>query len=60
MASCGFGEHLAALMKEDEAKVKVLSVVIENRFVEHGDVETLRRVLGIDEKTITDRICGEL
>ena len=40
--------------------MKVLPVAIENRFVEHGDVETLRRVLGIDEKTITDRICEEL
>lgn len=60
VASGGFGEHIAALLKEHEAKVKVLPVAIENRFVEHGDVETLRRVLGIDEKTITDRICEEL
>ena len=60
VVSGGFGEHIAALLKEHEAKVKVLPVAIENRFVEHGDVETLRRVLGIDEKTITDRICEEL
>ena len=60
VASGGFGEHIAALLKEHKAKAKVLPVAIENRFVEHGDVETLRRVLGIDEKTITDRICEEL
>ena len=60
VVSGGFGEHIAALLKEHEAKVKVLPVAIENRFVEHGDVETLRRAFGIDEKTITDRICEEL
>ena len=60
VVSGGFGEHIAALLKEHQAKVKVIPVAIENRFVEHGDVETLRRVLGIDEKTITDRICEEL
>lgn len=60
IASGGFGEHVAALLETHKQDVKILPVAIENRYVEHGDVETLRKVLGIDADTITVRICEEL
>lgn len=60
VASGGFGEHVAALLETHKQDVKILPVAIENRYVEHGDVETLRKVLGIDADTITGRICEEL
>lgn len=60
IASGGFGEHIAALLEREGAKGGLLTIAIENRYVEHGDVETLRKVLGIDADTITQRICEEL
>ena len=60
IASGGFGEHVAALLETHKQDVRILPVAIENRYVEHGDVETLRKVLGIDVDTITERICEEL
>ena len=60
IASGGFGEHIAALLEREGAKAGLLIIAIENRYVEHGDVETLRKVLGIDADTITQRICEEL
>lgn len=60
IASGGFGEHVAALLEAHKQDVRMLPVAIENRYVEHGDVETLRKVLGIDADTITGRICEEL
>ena len=52
--------HIAALLEREGAKAGLLTIAIENRYVEHGDVETLRKVLGIDADTITQRICEEL
>lgn len=60
VASGGFGEHVAALLETRNQSVKFLPVAIENRYVEHGDVERLRKVLGIDADTITEKICEEL
>ncbi len=60
IASGGLGEHVAALLEEHRSNVRFLPVAIENRFVEHGDVDTLRKVLKIDADTITERICEEL
>lgn len=60
VASGGFGEHVAALLQTRNQSVKFLPVAIENRYVEHGDVERLRKVLGIDADTITEKICEEL
>ena len=52
IASGGFGEHIAALLEREGAKAGLLTIAIENRYVEHGDVETLRKVPGIDADTI--------
>ena len=60
VASGGFGEHIAALLKREGANTGLLTIAIENRYVEHGDVERLRKVLGIDADTITEKICEEL
>lgn len=60
VASGGFGEHVAAFLKSKSKDVRLLSVAIEDCFVEHGDVETLRKMLGIDADTVTERICEEL
>lgn len=60
IASGGLGEHVAAFYEKNHRNVKLISIAIEDSYVEHGDVETLRKMLGIDADTITQKICEEL
>jgi 1-deoxy-D-xylulose-5-phosphate synthase len=56
VASGGFGEHVAAMIGEEQLPVQVLRIAIPDQFVEHGSVDELRRALGIDAGSITQRI----
>ena len=60
VASGGMGEHLAALLMEEQSRIKLLRIAVPDTFVEHGDVDTLYRVLGMDADTVTNRICEGL
>jgi 1-deoxy-D-xylulose-5-phosphate synthase len=54
------GEHVAALLMEEQSRIKLLRIAVPDTFVEHGDVDTLYRVLGMDADTVTNRICEGL
>lgn len=60
VASGGMGEHVAALLMEEQSRIKLLRIAVPDMFVEHGDVDTLYRVLGMDADTVTNRICEGL
>lgn len=60
VASGGMGEHVAALLMEEQCRIKILRIAVPDAFVEHGDVDTLYRVLGMDTDTVTNRICEGL
>ncbi|MCR5177831.1 MAG: 1-deoxy-D-xylulose-5-phosphate synthase [Lachnospiraceae bacterium] len=60
IAAGGFGERVRARIGDIAPAVKVMSVAIEDRFVPHGDTEELRRLLGIDADSITERILMRL
>ena len=60
VASGGMGEHVAALLMDEQIRMKLLRIAVPDTFVEHGDVDTLYRVLGMDEDTVTNRICEGL
>lgn len=60
VASGGMGEHVAALLMDEQIRMKLLRIAVPDTFVEHGDVDTLYRVLGMDADTVTNRICEEL
>ena len=60
VASGGMGEHVAALLMEEQSRIKLLRIAVPDTFVEHGDVDTLYRVLGMDADTVTNRICEGL
>ena len=60
VASGGMGEHVAALLMEEQSRIKLLRLAVPDTFVEHGDVDTLYRVLGMDADTVTNRICEGL
>ncbi|MBR5116403.1 MAG: 1-deoxy-D-xylulose-5-phosphate synthase, partial [Lachnospiraceae bacterium] len=52
----GFGERVRAELYDMAPGVKVMTVAIEDKFVTHGDVGELRRLLGIDAQSVADRI----
>ena len=56
VASGGFGEKVRAFVDEQETTGEVLSIAIPDAYVEHGNVEVLKKELGIDAQSITARI----
>lgn len=60
VASGGMGEHVAAVLMEEQSRIKLLRITVPDTFVEHGDVDTLYRALGMDADTVTNRICEGL
>lgn len=56
VASGGFGEKVREYLDSKEADVKLLSINIPDEYVEHGNVDILRREVGIDADTIERRI----
>ena len=56
VASGGFGERVRTFADEKELPAQILSVTIPDEYVEHGNVEVLKKEIGIDEDTVTKRI----
>ncbi|MCM1184369.1 MAG: 1-deoxy-D-xylulose-5-phosphate synthase [Roseburia sp.] len=56
VASGGFGEKVRAHLDASGAAVRLLNITIPDEYVEHGNVEELRREVGIDTDTIAKRI----
>lgn len=52
----GFGEHVTAFLSRKRKKISVLNIAIRDDYVEHGNVDILRRELGIDAESIVGRI----
>lgn len=51
----GFGEHIMRFYNEEQREVHVLTIAIPDEYVEHGNVDILRKELGIDVETVTKR-----
>ncbi|HIS56180.1 MAG: 1-deoxy-D-xylulose-5-phosphate synthase [Lachnospiraceae bacterium] len=56
----GVGERIAAHISEKGYRAKTIPVGIPNVYVEHGNVEALKELLGMDAKSIAGRIEGEI
>lgn len=52
----GFGQMVGSYLKEINAPVEFLPVAIEDRFVEHGSIADLRRLLKIDSESVAVRL----
>lgn len=59
VACGGFGERVLAFLFRHGIS-KVLNIAIPDDYVEHGNVELLRKEVGLDEGSITERILEEL
>lgn len=57
--SGGFGERVRTFADEQELPGEILSITIPDEYVEHGNVELLKKEIGIDEETVTKRILEE-
>lgn len=60
VASGGFGEKVRSYLDENAPEVKLITVHIPDAYVEHGNVEILRKEVGIDAETIARRILTEV
>lgn len=60
VASGGFGEKVLDLADREKLDVKVLPVTIPDEYVEHGNVDILKKEIGIDEDSILEKIAKEL
>lgn len=56
VASGGFGEKVRAYVDSLETTSEVLTVTIPDEYVEHGNVDALKKEIGIDAESITARI----
>ncbi len=54
--SGGFGEHVSAYIKENKIDMDVMTIAIPNAYVEHGNVDRLKQIVGIDAETVASRI----
>ncbi|MDE6915293.1 MAG: 1-deoxy-D-xylulose-5-phosphate synthase, partial [Lachnospiraceae bacterium] len=60
VASGGFGEKVRDYLDSHYFGTKLLTVTIPDEYVEHGNVEILRREVGIDAGTVRDWILESL
>ena len=52
----GMGEHMACFLRREGFEGSILPVAIPDEFVEQGNVDTLKEMLGMDASSITSRI----
>lgn len=60
VASGGFGEKVREHMENIETKARLLAVALPDAYVEHGNVDILRKEVGIDKDTIIEKIIKKL
>ncbi|SHN53283.1 1-deoxy-D-xylulose-5-phosphate synthase [Butyrivibrio hungatei DSM 14810] len=60
VACGGYGEKVRAYLDENKIDAGMLQIAIPDQFVTHGNVDKLRQELGIDAKSIADRILKEI
>ena len=56
----GYGSLVEEYAEENALPVKVTVCAIEDRFVQHGSVPELRRMLGLDMDSVHDRILADI
>ncbi len=60
VASGGFGERVLECMHKNGMKSDFMSVSIPDAYVEHGSVDLLKKEIGLDIDSITNRILEKL
>ena len=55
----GFGDHVLELAQDAGCTRRVINIALPDDYVEHGNVEVLRKETGIDRQSILTRILSE-
>ena len=56
VASGGLGDKVIEYVNENKLKVDVLQIAVPDEYVEHGNVEMLKKEIGIDAESVANRI----
>ena len=56
----GFGEAVGRHLNQMEARPDLLCIGIPDMYVEHGNVDILKREVGIDQDGVFEKICRRL
>ena len=60
VACGGYGEKVLSCMKEKGFNNEYLNVSIPDAYIEHGNVNLLKKEIGMDADSIVERICSKL
>lgn len=60
VACGGYGEKVLTCMEENGKDNAYLSICIPDAYVEHGNVEVLKKAIKIDADSIVERICSKV
>lgn len=60
VASGGYGEKVRNYMDTLGTASKLINITIPDEYVEHGNVELLKKEIGMDEESIVSRILTEM
>ena len=52
----GYGEAVEIFIQENNLDVKVETIAIEDKFIEHGKVDQLRSQIGISSDDIVSKV----
>jgi len=56
IATGGIGERVRELLADEAPQLRVLDVSLPDAYVEHGNVDILKKEVGIDDETVAERI----
>jgi len=62
VASGGLGDKVIEYITSNKVKIKPLQIAIPDEYVEHGNVDILKKEVGIDAQSIADKViaaCGK-
>ncbi len=59
VASGGFGEHVVQLLNQSDSRHRILNIALPDEYVEHGNVDILRKETGIDADSIVNKVTAE-
>ena len=60
VASGGYGEKVRAYMDSLNLSCQLMNITIPDEYVEHGNVDLLKKEIGIDAESIVNRILKEM
>lgn len=59
VSSGGFGEHVVQFLNQCGSGTRVINIAIADEYVEHGNVDILRKEIGIDAESIVKKVVAE-